>query len=76
MEHKPLFTGVCTALITPFRRGWVDEAALRGLVRRKIAAGVHALTVCGTTGESSTLREEEWRRVLAGTLERLKAALP
>ena len=69
MGTKPLFTGVCTALVTPFRQGQVDEKALRRLILRQMEAGVPALAVCGTTGESSTLRDEEWERVLACALE-------
>ena len=50
------FTGVGTALITPFTRaGAVDEAAVRRLARRQIDAGVHFLVPCGTTGETPTL---------------------
>ena len=45
------FTGVGTALITPFRKdGSVDEAAVRRLVKRQIEAGVHFVSPCGTTG--------------------------
>ena len=69
MEKQPLFTGVCTALVTPFRQGKVDEGALRRLIRRQLEAGVPALAVCGTTGESSTLQDDEWERVLACSLE-------
>ena len=69
MIKEPLFTGLCTALVTPFRKGSMDEAALRGLVRRQIASGVRALVACGTTGEASTLSDAEWARTLRVTLE-------
>ena len=50
------FTGVGTALVTPFTKaGDLDEAAVRRLGRRQIDAGVHFLVPCGTTGESPTL---------------------
>jgi len=59
------FTGVGTALITPFTRtGALDEAAIRALARRQIDAGVHFLVPCGTTGETPTLTAEERRRVV------------
>jgi len=59
------FTGVGTALITPFTRtGALDEAAIRALARRQIDAGVHFLVPCGTTGETPTLSAEERRRVV------------
>ena len=50
------FTGVGTALITPFTKGGaLDEAAVKRLAKRQIDAGVHFLVPCGTTGESPTL---------------------
>ena len=59
------FTGVGTALITPFTRtGALDEAAIRSLAKRQIDAGVHFLVPCGTTGETPTLSAEERRRVV------------
>src|ERR1700743_1723783 len=61
---RPRFRGVFTALITPFRRGEVDEEAFVALVERQLAAGVHGLVPVGTTGESATLSHEEHRRVI------------
>jgi 4-hydroxy-tetrahydrodipicolinate synthase len=59
------FTGVGTALITPFTRtGALDEAAVRSLAKRQIDAGVHFLVPCGTTGETPTLSPEERRRIV------------
>jgi 4-hydroxy-tetrahydrodipicolinate synthase len=59
------WTGVGTALVTPFTRsGEVDEAAVRRLARRQIDEGVHFLVPCGTTGESPTLTHEEHLRVV------------
>src|SRR3954452_19410526 len=54
------FTGVGTALVTPFKKnGDLDEAAVRRLARRQIDAGVHFLVPCGTTGENPTLTDAE-----------------
>lgn len=54
------FTGVGTALVTPFTStGTLDEAAVRRLGRRQIEAGIHFLVPCGTTGETPTLTEAE-----------------
>lgn len=62
---KPLFTGAATALITPFRAdGSVDYPALGALMERQIASGIDALVLCGTTGESAALTEEEHREIL------------
>ncbi len=61
---EPLFKGVFTALVTPFRDGQVDEDAFVRLVERQIAGGVHGLVPVGTTGETSTLSHDEHRRVV------------
>ena len=58
------FSGVGTALITPFRKdGSIDESAVRRLVRRQIEAGIHFVSPCGTTGEAPTLSDGEKLRV-------------
>lgn len=58
--------GVTTALVTPFTAdGAIDEAALRRLVRRQVAAGVSGIAPVGTTGESPTLTADERERVIA-----------
>ena len=50
------FTGVGTALITPFTKdGSLDEPAIKRLAKRQIDGGVHFLSPCGTTGEAPTL---------------------
>jgi 4-hydroxy-tetrahydrodipicolinate synthase len=59
------FTGVGTALVTPFTSsGAVDEDAVRRLARRQVEAGVHFLVPVGTTGEAPTLTPPERRRVV------------
>jgi 4-hydroxy-tetrahydrodipicolinate synthase len=58
------FRGVFTALVTPFRRGAIDEPTFAALVERQIAAGVHGLVPAGTTGEASTMSHDEHRRVV------------
>ena len=64
------FTGVGTALITPFTKtGALDEAGVRRLARRQIEAGIHFLVPCGTTGETPTLSEAERRRVVEITVD-------
>ena len=56
---QPLFTGVCTALITPFLGGKVNYPMLEILLRRQMDSGIPAVAVCGTTGEASTLTDSE-----------------
>lgn len=56
---KPVFTGVCTALVTPFLDGRVNYPMMEQLLRRQMEAGIEAVVVCGTTGESPTLSDDE-----------------
>jgi 4-hydroxy-tetrahydrodipicolinate synthase len=73
---QPLFKGVLTALITPFRRGEVDESAFVELVERQIAGGVHGLVPVGTTGESATLSHDEHRRVVELCVQTARGRVP
>lgn len=57
--NKPLFTGACTALVTPFLNGKLNYTMLERLIRRQIDAGIRAIVICGTTGESATLSDQE-----------------
>jgi 4-hydroxy-tetrahydrodipicolinate synthase len=54
----------------------VDEAALRRLVRRQIAAGIHFLVPCGTTGENPTLSANERRRIVEIVVEEAAGHVP
>ena len=54
-----LFSGVCTALVTPFLNGAVNYPMLQQLLRRQCDAGIPAIVLCGTTGEAPTLTDEE-----------------
>jgi 4-hydroxy-tetrahydrodipicolinate synthase len=74
-SKDPPFSGVFTALVTPFRDdGTLDEAGLRRLVKRQIAEGVAGLVPCGTTGEAVTLDADEHERVVAVVAEEARAA--
>ena len=64
MKKEPIFQGVATALVTPLTSEGVDYDALKRLINWQIDEGVNALVICGTTGESSTLTDEEHRQVL------------
>ena len=71
------FTGVGTALITPFRGdGSLDELAIKRLVRRQIDAGIHFLSPCGTTGEAPTLSHREKLRVVELVVEEANGRVP
>ncbi len=71
-----MFSGVLTALVTPFRDGTVDEAALRELVEWQIGAGIDGLVPCGSTGEAATLSHPEHRRVVEIVVEATRGRVP
>lgn len=56
---KPLFTGLCTALVTPFIGDQVNYPMVELLIRRQIRCGVQSVVLAGTTGESPTLTLDE-----------------
>lgn len=64
------------ALVTPFRRGRLDEKALKALVDLHVGNGTSALVPCGTTGESATLSYEEHDRVIELTIRYAKGRIP
>lgn len=71
-----LFTGVMTAIVTPFKDGVFDEKAFRGLIDWQIKSGVDALVPCGTTGEASTLTYEEHDRIIRVAVEQASGRVP
>jgi 4-hydroxy-tetrahydrodipicolinate synthase len=74
---RTAFTGVGTAVVTPFTKsGALDEAAVRRLGRRQIDAGIHFLCPCGTTGENPTLTDDERRRIVEILVDEAKGAVP
>jgi 4-hydroxy-tetrahydrodipicolinate synthase len=74
---KQPWTGVGTALVTPFTRdGALDEGGVRRLARRQLDGGVRFLVPCGTTGESPTLTHEEHLRVVELVLEEARGRAP
>lgn len=61
---KPVFTGTCTALVTPFLDAQVNYPMLEQLLRRQMNAGIDAVVLCGTTGEASTLSDSEKAEII------------
>ena len=57
--NQALFTGVCTALVTPFIGNQINYPMMGQLIRQQIDAGIPAIVVAGTTGEAPTLKDEE-----------------
>jgi 4-hydroxy-tetrahydrodipicolinate synthase len=69
------FSGLWIPLVTPFRDGAVDHAALAGLVERLAPSGIAGFVVCGSTGEAAALDDDEQLAVLA-TVARAAPGLP
>lgn len=71
-----MWTGCLTALITPFRDRRVDYDALGAIVEGQIAAGVHGLVPCGSTGESATLTHDEHAEVVRQVVGMARGRVP
>ncbi len=71
-----MFTGSLVAIVTPFRKGKVDERALTDLIEWQIAHGTNGIVPCGTTGESATLSHDEHNRVIELTVEVVRHRVP
>ena len=67
----PIFTGSSVAIVTPYNENGVDYDAFGKLIEEQIAGGTAALTVCGTTGESSTQSLEEHIEVVDFCVKRV-----
>ena len=76
MKKESIFQGVATALITPLTKDGVDYDAFKKLIEWQIDAGIDALVICGTTGESSTLTDEEHRAVLKFAIDTVAGRIP
>ena len=64
MKKPVVFQGAATALVTPLTAEGVDYPKMRELLEWQIAEGINALVICGTSGEGSTLSDEEHCDVL------------
>ncbi|MDH4081549.1 MAG: 4-hydroxy-tetrahydrodipicolinate synthase [Nitrospira sp.] len=71
-----MFAGSLVAIVTPFRKGKVDERALAELIEWQIAKGTSGIVPCGTTGESATLSHDEHNRVIELTVEVVRRRVP
>lgn len=73
---KTVFSGMATALVTPITPDGVDYDALGRLIDWQIDEGINGLVVCGTTGEASTLTDDEHKAVIKYSVERSAGRVP
>lgn len=73
---KPVFTGACTALITPFKDNRIDYKALDRLIEFQLENGISALLISGTTGESAVLTYREHQNLLRHAIRRIGGRVP
>ncbi|NWF52458.1 MAG: 4-hydroxy-tetrahydrodipicolinate synthase [Nitrospirae bacterium] len=71
-----MFKGSIVAIITPFKKGRVDEKAFGDLIEWHISQGTHGIVPCGTTGESATLDYKEHYRVIEFTIKAVNKRIP
>ena len=76
MMKNTLFTGAGTAIITPLNESGVDYEAFGRLIDWQLAEGIDAIVVCGTTGEASTLTDEEHKEAIRFAVERVGGRVP
>ncbi len=73
---KTVFTGIATALVTPLNQEGIDYENFGRLIDWQIAEGINGLVVCGTTGEGSTLTDDEHREAIRFAVERAAGRVP
>lgn len=74
--NSPIFTGCGVAIVTPFKPDGVDFDAFGRIIDWQIEQGTDAVVVCGTTGESATMTNEERLRTIAYCVERVNGRVP
>ena len=73
---KTVFTGAATAIVTPLNENGVDYESFGRLIEWQIAEGIDAIVACGTTGEASTLTDEEHRECIKFAVEKVAGRVP
>lgn len=71
-----IFTGSMTAIVTPFKKGKVDEEKFKELIELQIENGTKGIVPCGTTGESATLTHQEHKHVIDIAIKQAKGRVP
>lgn len=70
-----MFTGLCTAIVTPFSEGNVDYAAFERLLDLQIEGGVKSICTSGSTGEGATLSDEEYSKLISIAVKKSNGSL-
>ncbi len=76
MQKSTVFTGAAVAIVTPFTNNQVNYDELGALIERQIAGSTDAIVICGTTGEASTLTDEEHRECIKYCVEKVAGRVP
>ena len=76
MKNQTIFRGAATALVTPLDENGVNYDQLGRLIDWQLEEGINALVICGTSGEASTLTDEEHRDAIAYAVERVNGRVP
>ena len=76
MTKKRVFEGAATALVTPLTENGIDYDAFGKLIDWQIDSGIDALVICGTTGEASTLNDEDHIAAIAYAAKRINKRVP
>ena len=76
MTNNPIFRGAASALITPLNENGVDYVQLKKLIDWQIDEGIDALVIAGTTGEGSTLTDEEHRELFEKAIQMIDGRVP
>ena len=76
MRTKTIFTGAATALVTPLNESGIEYDRFGRLIDWQIEQGIDALVICGTSGEGSTLTDEEHRAAISYAVERANGRVP
>ena len=76
MTKNPIFRGAATALVTPLNENGIDYVELERLINWQIEQGIDALVIAGTTGEGSTLTDEEHRELFRRAIKMIDGRVP
>ncbi|MFN8912607.1 MAG: 4-hydroxy-tetrahydrodipicolinate synthase, partial [Alphaproteobacteria bacterium] len=76
MNTTPVFRGAISALVTPFKNGEVDYKSLSNLIERQISYGIDGIVLCGSTGECTTLEDDERTSIIKHTVSVVSRRIP